>query len=103
MGIVYPDQLDLPRADERGLHLGSVLRRRAGPLSTTLDWKPSNLGVHTVQALYDALDQGTLPNVVFLDGDESVNDVTVRPRASGPERSSPCTSGRCADLDLTSG
>lgn len=44
------------------------------PLSTTLGWTKSDPGVHTLQDLYDALDNGTLPNVVFVDADDSVTD-----------------------------
>ncbi len=44
------------------------------PLSTTLGWTQSDPGVHSMQDLYDALDQGTLPNVVFVDANDSVTD-----------------------------
>src|SRR5439155_7570566 len=44
------------------------------PLSGTLGWGPKTPGVHSFQALLDALDQGTLPNVAFVDAVESVTD-----------------------------
>lgn len=43
-------------------------------LSATLDWAPTDPGVHTMKELYDALDAGTLPNVAFVDGKESYED-----------------------------
>jgi phospholipase C len=44
------------------------------PLSATLGWDSESPGVHPTQAIYDALDQGTLPNVAFVDGIEDVED-----------------------------
>jgi phospholipase C len=44
------------------------------PLSTTLGWTKSDPGAHSVQDLYDALDKGTLPNVVFVDANDSDTD-----------------------------
>jgi phospholipase C len=44
------------------------------PFSAALDWDLDDPGVHTLQELYDAFDQGTLPNVVFVDGKENVED-----------------------------
>lgn len=44
------------------------------PFDGALDWTGSDPGVHPMQALYDALDAGTLPNVVFVDGQEDVED-----------------------------
>ncbi|MGZ5966306.1 MAG: alkaline phosphatase family protein [Polyangiales bacterium] len=44
------------------------------PFSSTLGWKGDEPGVHSTQALYDALDQGTLPNVAFVDGVENIED-----------------------------
>ena len=45
-----------------------------GPLSDTLDWSKDDPGVHPLQALLDALDHGTLPNLAFVDGVENVDD-----------------------------
>jgi phospholipase C len=45
-----------------------------GPLSDALDWSSDSPGVHPLQALLDALDQGTLPNVAFVDGRENIED-----------------------------
>lgn len=44
------------------------------PLSGALDWAAGDPGVHTMAELYDALDKGTLPNVVFVDGKEYIED-----------------------------
>jgi phospholipase C len=44
------------------------------PFSATLGWSADMPGVHPTQALYDALDHGTLPNVAFVDGIENVED-----------------------------
>jgi phospholipase C len=43
-------------------------------LSGTLDWVKGDPGTHGMNELYDALDQGTLPNVAFVDGRESWED-----------------------------
>jgi phospholipase C len=43
-------------------------------LSGTLDWKPGDPGVHSMQAFLDALDAGTLPNVAFVDGKGSEDE-----------------------------
>jgi phospholipase C len=44
------------------------------PFSGALDWKAGDPGVHPLHDLYDALDRGTLPNVVFVDGTENLDD-----------------------------
>jgi phospholipase C len=44
------------------------------PFSEALDWSSDDPGVHTLPELFDALDHGTLPNVVFVDGKENVED-----------------------------
>jgi phospholipase C len=44
------------------------------PFSSSLGWTAHDPGVHTLHELYDALDQGTLPNVAFVDGVENVDD-----------------------------
>jgi phospholipase C len=44
------------------------------PFSESLDWGPDEPGVHTLEELYDALAHGTLPNVVFVDSKENVED-----------------------------
>ncbi len=43
-------------------------------LSGTTDWVAGDPGTHTMQELYDALDQGKLPNVAFVDGRENYED-----------------------------
>lgn len=76
-GISYPD----PSTNsifrtllEAGYTWGAYTDDPLGPLSTTLNWKPGDPGVHSIQDIYDALDHGTLPNVAFVDADEEVND-----------------------------
>jgi phospholipase C len=44
------------------------------PFDGTLDWSDSDPGVYSIQDLYTALDEGTLPNVAFVDGAEDVED-----------------------------
>ncbi len=44
------------------------------PFSGALNWDASTPGVHPFQALLDALDQGTLPNVAFVDAVDNVTD-----------------------------
>lgn len=44
------------------------------PFSSSLNMKKGDPGVHSLQDLYDALDNGTLPNVAFVDGVENVDD-----------------------------
>jgi phospholipase C len=43
-------------------------------LSNTTNWYTGDPGVHSLQDFYDALDNGTLPSVAFVDGEENVND-----------------------------
>ncbi len=76
-GISYPDPASNSIFREllnAGFTWGAYTDDPAGPLSTTLAWSPKDPGVHSVQALYDALDHGTLPNVAFLDANEEEND-----------------------------
>ncbi len=44
------------------------------PFSGSLDMFQGDPGVHTLDELYQALDDGTLPNVAFVDGQDSVDD-----------------------------
>ena len=44
------------------------------PFSGALGWTSADPGVHSMKELYDALDNGTLPNVVFVDATENVED-----------------------------
>jgi phospholipase C len=44
------------------------------PMSGALDWGPTDPGVHSLHDFIEALDQGTLPNVAFVDGIEYVDD-----------------------------
>lgn len=46
----------------------------AFPLSGALDWGNDDPGVHPLSDLYASLDQGTLPNVVLVDGRDNVED-----------------------------
>jgi phospholipase C len=45
-----------------------------GPLSASLDWTTTDPGVYTIDKLFVDLAQGTLPNVVFVDGRENIDD-----------------------------
>jgi phospholipase C len=44
------------------------------PFSGALNWRAGDPGVRPLSALFDALDQGTLPNVAFVDGLEDYDD-----------------------------
>jgi phospholipase C len=44
------------------------------PFSDTLNWTDQEPGMHTIDDLLKDLDQGTLPNVVFVDGKDAVED-----------------------------
>jgi phospholipase C len=44
------------------------------PFDGAFDWDSGDPGVYSMQALYDALDAGTLPNLVFVDGAEYLED-----------------------------
>jgi phospholipase C len=44
------------------------------PFSGTLNMTHEDPGIHKVQDLYDALDNGTLPNVAFVDARDSIDD-----------------------------
>ncbi len=44
------------------------------PFSGALDWAKTDPGVRSLQQLYDELDNGHLPNVAFVDGDDNIND-----------------------------
>lgn len=46
----------------------------SAPLSGSLNWDHTTPGVHPLKDLLEALDQGTLPNVVFVDGTDKVDD-----------------------------
>ena len=75
-GISYPDPATnsiFRTLMNAGLTWG-VYADKDQPLSTTLNWTSKDPGVHSIQDLYDALDHGTLPNVVFVDAEDSVTD-----------------------------
>jgi len=44
------------------------------PFSGTADWDATSPGVHSFQDFLNACDQGTLPNVAFVDGVEDTSD-----------------------------
>ncbi len=44
------------------------------PLSGTLEWDHDDPGVHYLASFLDALDDGTLPNVAFVDGRDYLDD-----------------------------
>ncbi len=74
-GIVYPEP-STPSVMHLLLNAGYTWGTYSddAPLSATLGWTHRDPGTHTLQDLYDALDQGTLPNVAFVDALESVED-----------------------------
>ena len=74
-GILYPPP-NTPSIFQELINAGFTWGVYAdeGPLSDSLDWSLDSPGVHPVQALLDALDQGTLPNVAFVDGRENIED-----------------------------
>lgn len=55
------------------------------PLSGTLGWTAESPGVHSIDELYKALDEGTLPNVAFVDGTVNVEDDHPRDLTDPPE------------------
>jgi phospholipase C len=74
-GVTYPDPSTpsiLHSLMNAGFTWGAYSDSEA--MSGTLGWSATNPGVHTFQAFLDALDQGTLPNVAFVDAVESVTD-----------------------------
>ncbi len=44
------------------------------PFSGSLGWTSADPGVHSMQEFYKSLDDGTLPNVVFVDAEEEIED-----------------------------
>jgi phospholipase C len=76
-GISFPDPSTNSIFRElmsAGFTWGAYSDDEAGPLSTTLNWKPTDPGAHPIKDIYDALDHGTLPSVAFVDATEEVND-----------------------------
>lgn len=55
------------------------------PLSGTLGWTAESPGVRPIADLYRALDEGTLPNVAFVDGTVNVEDDHPRDPDDLPE------------------
>lgn len=74
-GILYPPP-STPSIFQALINAGFTwgVYSDGGPLSDSLDWNAESPGVHPLAALLDALDQGTLPNVAFVDGRENVED-----------------------------
>ena len=74
-GIVFPPP-NTPSIMQflmnRGLTWGAYTD--GAPMSGSLNWDARDPGVHPLQDFYDALDQGTLPSVAFVDGIEYVDD-----------------------------
>jgi phospholipase C len=74
-GIVYPDPATpslLHLLMNAGLTWGAYVSDE--PFEGSLDMRATDPGVHPLQDLYDALDNGTLPSVAFVDGKEDVDD-----------------------------
>jgi phospholipase C len=74
-GIAYPSP-DTPSILHTLMNAGFTWAAYSDsePFSGTLHWTPNEAGVHPLKDVYDALDHGTLPNVAFVDGIESVDD-----------------------------
>ncbi len=74
-GISFPSPTT-PSIFQMLMNAGNTWRvyTDGSPLSGTLDWQQGDPGVTTLSKLYDALDQGTLPNVSFVDGLDNVED-----------------------------
>jgi len=74
-GVTYPDPAT-PSVMQLLMNAGFTWAAYtdSAPMSGALNWGPTTPGVHPYQALLDALDQGTLPNVAFVDGVDSVTD-----------------------------
>jgi phospholipase C len=74
-GIVFPDPNTpslLHLIQNAGFTWGAFSDDE--PFEGTLGWTTSAPGAHSMQALYDALDQGTLPNVSFVDARWNTED-----------------------------
>jgi phospholipase C len=74
-GIVYapPDSPSIMQLLENGGFTWAAYTDGA-PFSGALDLAIGDPGIYSMQDLYNALDQGTLPNVAFVDGIEAVED-----------------------------
>jgi phospholipase C len=74
-GVSYP-RPDTPSIFQLLMNAGFTWAAYSdgAPLSGTLGWEADTPGVHPTLDVYDALDQGTLPNVAFVDGIEDVED-----------------------------
>ncbi len=74
-GIVYP-RPNTPSIFQLLMNAGYTWGAYSdgGPLSDTLGWTAKDPGVHSMADLYKALDNGTLPNVAFVDGTEYITD-----------------------------
>jgi phospholipase C len=74
-GVTYPDP-STPSLLQTLMNAGFTWAAYSDsePFSGALGWGPGNPGVHSFQDFLDAADQGTLPNVAFVDGVENVTD-----------------------------
>jgi phospholipase C len=78
-GISYPDPstpsiFRTLMAGSGGTRFTWASYTDGSPMSGALGWDATTPGVHSLQDLYDALDQGTLPNVAFVDGLDNIED-----------------------------
>ncbi|HUB08194.1 MAG TPA: alkaline phosphatase family protein [Myxococcales bacterium] len=74
-GITYPDPAT-PSILQLLMNAGFTWAAYTDsqPFSGTADWDETTPGVHSFEDFLSALDQGTLPNVAFVDGVENVTD-----------------------------
>jgi phospholipase C len=74
-GLTYPDP-GTPNILQTLMNAGFTwgAYTDSAPFSGAMNLDSTSPGVHTFQDLLDALDQGTLPNVAFVDGVEDVTD-----------------------------
>ena len=74
-GVVYPPP-NTPSLLQLLMNAGFTwgVYTDGAPFSGALGWRSGDPGVHSMGALYDALDRGTLPNVAFVDGRGNVED-----------------------------
>lgn len=74
-GVTYPDP-STPSIMQLLMNAGFTwaVYTDSEPFSGSLNWDATYPGVHPFQHLLDALDKGTLPNVAFVDGVDSVTD-----------------------------
>lgn len=74
-GLTFPDP-STPSIFQTLMNAGYTWRAYTdgSPFSGSLNWNSSSPGVHPLKDLFTDLDNGTLPNVAFVDGLDDVED-----------------------------